>query len=298
MTVSDLLLTLKIFIYTGVTWCVPPRYWRRLASASVFKTTQKFSPICAAILTQRYSEGEISRIWDRRRGYSRELRMQILGMNGLRRGWCPNILLTGRENIDRALQHQRGAILWVIETSFSTLHVKIALHRAGYHQFQLSRAGHGFSAITPFCRRYLNPIWTRVEDRFIRQRVLITGQSAEDAFKTLRVKLAENGIVLITLVPLAHKFADMPFFQGVLEVPTGPVRFAFDTGASLLPVFSFVRPDGNFEVSVEPEIYSEAEARDSLEVLTKFGKKLEAFVLNYPDQWTGWDWLASRMHVR
>ena len=213
MTLGDTLLLSKIVAGTAIAWCVPPRYWRKVASAmgGISQADQCWPVVYDAILGQKYSKTEIARIRERRHTYSRELKFQILGLAGPWRAWRPDIRLNGEVNLQDALKRGRGAILWVLETTFSTLIVKMALHRTGYYACQLSRPGHGFSS-TSFGIRFLNPIWIRVEDRFIAERVVIYGETAAEALTVLRKRLAANGIVIITLAPLAHKFAEVPFF--------------------------------------------------------------------------------------
>ena len=299
MTYRDVLQLVKILVLGAIAWCVSPRFWRKIASGTA-RIGQRDNcwPVYDAILGQKYSKAEISRISKRRRSYTRELKLQILGLNGPWRAWRPDIRLNGEVNLQKALEGGCGVILWVTGTVFSTLIVKMALDRAGYHVCQLSRPGHGFSLSSSFGIRYLNPIWTRVEDRFIAERVVITGETAAEALKVLRARLGTNGVVIITVAPLAHKFAEVPFFQGQLQLPTGPVQLAMTTGAVLLPVFAFTKQNGGFEVSIDQAIYPASGASKAADIAAAYARGLEPFVLAHPDQWTGWDWLASRMRVR
>jgi lauroyl/myristoyl acyltransferase len=222
------------------------------------------------------------------------LKLQILGLNRPWRSWRPDIRLNGEAHLQKALESGHGTILWVLETAFSTLIVKMALHNLGYQACQLSRPGHGFST-SSFGIRFLNPIWTRVENRFIAERILIVGENAAEALTALRARLAENRIVIITVAPLAYKFAEVPFFHAQLQLPAGPVRLALTTGAALLPVFAFTTDNGGFEVSIEEPLYPGDRTASVENIAAAFAKRLEPFILEHPDQWTGWDWLAGRM---
>lgn len=296
MTVRDLLQTGKIVVLTVIAWCVPPKYWRKAASLTQWGVPRDDCwALYNAILGHKYSKADITSISKRRRSYARELKFQILGLNGPWRSWRPGIRLTGERNLQEALLRGRGAVLWVLETSFSTLIVKMALDRAGYRVHQLSRPGHGFAILSPFGMRYLNPIWTRVEDRFIAERVLITGETAADALAALQTKLHANGVAIITLAPLAHKFTDAPFFDGTLQLPTGPIQLALSSDAVLLPVFAVTKSNGAFEVSIDQPIYPAIDALTAGNIAADYARRLERFVLGYPDQWNGWDWLGSRM---
>ena len=183
MTVRDALQLCKIFVLTLMAWCVPPQFWRKVAFATGWiGQKDKCWSVYNAILGQTHSKSEIAAISARRHSYSRELKLQILGLNGPWRCWHPDVYLNGEAHLRSALESGRGVILWVLETSFSTLMAKIALHNSGYRACQLSRPGHGFSS-TPFGIRFLNPIWTRVEDRYIAERILIVGRDSRRRFR-------------------------------------------------------------------------------------------------------------------
>ncbi len=294
----DVLQVGKIAALAAIAWCVPPRFWRTVASAtSWIGQRDQCWPVYDTILGLKYSKAEIARISRRRHSHSRELKLQILGLNGPWRGWQPEVRLSGQVNLHKALETGRGAILWVLETTFSTLMVKMALYKSGYHACQLSRPGHGFSTDTPFGIRVLNPIWTRVENRFIAERVLIAGETATEALTVLRTRLVANGIVIITLAPLAHKFTEVPFFHAQLQLPTGPIRLALTTGAALLPVFAFTTKNNEFEVAIAEAIYPTPRPSTVEDIAAAYARRLEPFVLEHPDQWNGWDWLSDRMRV-
>lgn len=296
MTLNDLFLCGKIFLLAMTAWCAPPKYWRTVAQMTQRRAPRDHCwPLYSAILGQTRPKADIVSISKRRNGYTRELKLQILGLNGPWRSWRPDVRLTGVSNLEEALGRGRGAILWVLETSFSTLMVKMALDRAGYRAHQLSRPGHGFSA-SPFGIRWLNPLWTRVEDRFIAERVLITGETAAEALTALRARLRDNGVIIITVAPLAHKFVAVPFFNDQLELPAGPIQLALTSEAVLLPVFAFTKPNGTFEVSIDHPIGPATGNLTVTDVAVDYARRLEQFVLEHPDQWSGWDWLASRMN--
>jgi len=178
MTIRDVRDIGKLAALALIAWLLPPHLWRKAAIATrSIGQTDSCSPAYQQILARKYSKSEIARINTRHRIYVRELRLQILGLNGPWRSWHPDIRLCGTNHLRRALERSQGAILWVTETAFSTLIVKMALHNAGYQASQLSRPEHGFSN-SRFGVRFLNPFWTRVENRFIAERVLINGEYA------------------------------------------------------------------------------------------------------------------------
>jgi len=293
MTIRDVKDIGKLVAYTLIAWLLPARYWRKAAMAIPANgRLDGCWPAYRFILTDRYSESEITRISTQRRVYVRELNLQILGLNRPWRSWRPDIRLNGAAHLRNALEGGHGTILWVTETAFSTLIVKMALHNAGYQACQLSRPRHGFSD-SSFSVRFFNPLWTRVENRFIAERILIVGESATEAMAALRARLHANRIVIITVGPWAHKLVEVPFFRTQLKLPTGPIRLARTTDAVLLPVFAIAKVNGGFEVSIQEPLYPTGGQADDESVAAAYAKRLEPFVLEYPDQWKGWEWLMK-----
>jgi lauroyl/myristoyl acyltransferase len=297
MTIGDARDIVKIAALTLIAWLLPPRFWRKAAMATC--TAGRADPCLPAyrkILAHKYPDSEFAGIGWRNRVYIREQSLQILGLHGPWRAWRPDIRLNGTEHLRNALAAGHGAILWVTDSAFTKLIVKMALHHEGYHVCQLSRPGHGFSP-TPFGIRFLNPIWTRIENRYIAERILIRGEYATDALAVLRARLAANRIVIIAVAPSAHKFAEAPLLGTKFPVPTGPIRLAKATGAALLPVFAVAKENGQFEVSIQEPLDTAGGQEDNDSVAAAYAKRLELFVLDYPDQWTGWHWLASRVRA-
>jgi Bacterial lipid A biosynthesis acyltransferase len=287
MTIRDVRDIGKLAALALIAWLLPPRLWRKAAVATRWiSRTDRYPPGYQQILAHKYSKSEIARIRTGHRAYLRELRFQILGLNGPWHSWHPDIRLNGTNHLCEALERGHGAILWVTETVFSTLIVKMALHNACYQASQLSRPEHGFS-ISRFGVGFLNPFWTRVEDRFIAERVLIIGEYAAEALAVLRARLCSNQIVIITVVAQAHKLADVPFFHTQLRVPTGPIRLARKTGAALLPVFAIAKDDGGFVVSIQDPLQPTRDEADDESIAAAYAKRLEPFILKYPDQWNG-----------
>jgi lauroyl/myristoyl acyltransferase len=294
MTIIDVKDIAKIAALTLIAWLLPPSLWRKAARAtSSIGRDDRSGPAHQRNLAHKYSKSDIAAIRRRRRAYLRELKLQILGLIGPWKSWHPHIHLVGTGHLQKALEGGRGAILWVTDTVFSTLVAKMALHDAGYQAYQLSRSQHGFS-MSPFGVRFLNPIWTGVEDQFIAGRVVIKGDTAADGLSILRERLAANKVVIIVVVPQAHKFAWVTLLRDLFPIPTGPIRFARTTGAPLLPVFTVARDDGGFEVSIHEPLCSPAAPADDESIAYAFAKQLEAFVDDHPEQWNGWQWLRRR----
>jgi lauroyl/myristoyl acyltransferase len=294
MNKTDLLQVGKIAALTIVAWSTSPRLWRKAAA-----TTAYFGTYCAdlsvyqRILGPTFDENAASLLNYKRRICRHEARLQILGLKGIWRSWCPDIRLHGDAELRKALNNGRGAILWVTESAYSTLIFKMALNSTGYRASQLSRPGHGFSN-SPFGIRFLNPLWTNVADRFIDERVAIQGDNTASALAILRARLAANRVVIITVYSMAHKFVEVPFFQHSIRLPTGPIWLSRETGAPLLPAFVFAGDNGHFDVTIESALpaWDKQGAFDS--TATAYAMLLESYVRKYPEQWTGWEFMLPK----
>ena len=197
--------------------------------------------------------------------------------------WRPRLQLRGRKHLDEARARGAGAILWVAGFESSDLAVKMAFADAGYGVAHVSRPTHGFST-SRFGVRFLNPLKKRVEERYLRGRIVIEGESAVGALREAQRRLALNQIVSITVGNAAAVTFPAPLLGGTHAVATWPAGLALRTGAALLPVFSHREPSGARTVSIgEPLNAPDVEA-----TLRRFAAALEAAVLAHPDQWTGW----------
>ncbi len=203
-------------------------------------------------------------------------------------GWEPAIRIAGFEHVKAALAGGRGAVLWVSHAFHGHLGAKIGFRRAGLDVVHLSTPAHGFSA-TKFGVRYLNRMQTRIEDRYIAERVMLPLQGQNAALQILAKRLKANRVVSITGQRGTGRTVDARFLDGTLPLAPGAPAIAQMTGAKLLPVFAFRAADGNVEVTVEPEIVLEG-ARDAAiaAAVQTFARRSEPFVLRYPGQWLSW----------
>lgn len=196
----------------------------------------------------------------------------------------------GTERLDDALARGRGALLWVSVFAFSDLSTKVALQRSGHPSVHLSLREHGLSG-SPFASRFLNPIWTRVERRYLKERVVLDSRAPSSAMLRLRGALRKNQVVTITVSPHGGPAREINFLDGHLTVPIGAVRLARLTGAPLVPGFTIRESsDGSTRVDGRDSLH----LHDPLDVssldrvLVDYGALLEQHVARAPDQWRGW----------
>jgi lauroyl/myristoyl acyltransferase len=203
-------------------------------------------------------------------------------------GWEPAVRIAGFEHVTAAQAAGRGAVLWVSHAFHGHLGAKVGFHRAGLKVVHLSTPAHGFSA-TRFGVRHLNRIQTRIEDRYIGERLLLPLQGQNAALQTLAKRLKANKVVSITGQRGTGRAVDARFLDGILPLAPGAPALAQMTGAKLLPVFAFRAADGVVEVTVEPEIVLEG-ARDTAiaAAVQAFAARSEPHVLRQPGQWLSW----------
>jgi lauroyl/myristoyl acyltransferase len=202
------------------------------------------------------------------------------------RGWPAAVRVEGGAEIDAALRQGKGAILWVSQFAFSDLLTKRALHDAGYAVSHLSRDTHGFSE-TRFGRRWLNPLKTRIERRYLAERLVMTHDHPVGALRKLALRLKQNRLVSITVGPTGRKTRSARFLDGRIRIATGALALAWQTGAPVLPVFTLRAPDGGFITHIEPALpgghgLPRSGASDAM--LATYASLLEAHVVRSPDQ--------------
>jgi lauroyl/myristoyl acyltransferase len=203
-------------------------------------------------------------------------------------GWEPAVRIAGFEHVHSALAAGRGAVLWVSHAFHGHLGAKIGFRRAGVEVVHLSTPAHGFSA-TKFGVRYLNRMQTRIEDRYIAERVMLPLQGQNAALPTLVKRLKANRVVSITGQRGTGRTVDARFLDGRLPLATGAPTLAAMTGAKLLPVFAFRAADGVVDVIVEPEISLEGAREQAIVAAVQdFAARSEPYVLRTPGQWLSW----------
>jgi lauroyl/myristoyl acyltransferase len=208
-------------------------------------------------------------------------------------GWEPPVRIAGFDHVHAALSAGRGAVLWVAHAFHGHLGAKVGFRRAGLDVVHLSTPAHGFSA-SRFGVRHLNRIQTRIEDRYIAERVLLphpnqkgSGQNA--ALTTLVKRLKGNKVVSITGQRGTGRMVEAKFLDGTLPLAPGAPALAQMTGAKLLPVFAFRAADGAIEVTVEPEIEINGARETAIAgAVQSFADRSAPRVLCTPGQWLSW----------
>lgn len=201
-------------------------------------------------------------------------------------GWNGPLRLHGLRQLEKAATAGRGVILWVAYQTFASLLVKMAVALTGRPVHHLSAPTHGYSP-TAFGRRWLNPIVTRAEDRYIAERIPYLARRPAAGMRRLRQCLEEGRIVSITAGVGARGLVDLPVLEGrlALRLATGPLRLAAHSGAPVLPVFLDRDADGTFHVTIEPPLDLAGGEAAALEA---YGRLASLHLQRTPAVWRVW----------
>jgi lauroyl/myristoyl acyltransferase len=204
--------------------------------------------------------------------------------------WRPHIVLAGRAHLEAALAGGKGVVLWIAPFVYSNIITKMTLADAGYRVTHLSGARHGLSS-SPFAQRAVNPMWTKIEDRFLAERVVMMSAEASSALRQLVGRLRNNRVVSITMGSHGARRYRAPFFNGSITLANGAPSLARRMGAPLLPAFTVRTGEGALITTVEapcplPPSTPPADAEQM--VVSHSARLLESYVRRWPEQFDGW----------
>ncbi len=219
-------------------------------------------------------------------------RMIIVAAHRRRGGWNPEIVLTGRERLDRAHAKGRGVILWSDSFAHAAVIGKRALAEAGFRCWHLSTSGHGILN-SPLANRYLNPRVIEAELRYLAGRIVFERSAPTAAVRRMIKVLSENGLVSLTNNAFAGKGLATPFGKGAeLLLAQTPLRLAAIQRVPLLP-FQMIERDRfhRYEVILGPDL-SETPRADSADALQAVASAYAAYLIErvqaHPEQFSGW----------
>ena len=149
----------------------------------------------------------------------------------------------------------------------------------------LSRPTHGFSN-SRFGTKVLNRIQTRIEDRYLSDRIQIHNGETLPALMAMRRRLHRNGIVSITLGTQASRLIERPFLNGTIRIPTGPVELAKLTDSVILPVYTVREGYWDYSTHIGAPMTSAKESPE--DAATAFAAWLEPVVRARPAHWRSW----------
>lgn len=303
ITAKDVAVLLGLPLLFAFAWFVPQGLWPRLCAAMTHFYTRFTSAGRRKELDQRIRSLIGEKAVVRPSGEIAEavaiadLRM-LLSQLRLYRPFAgrPHFEIEGSEHLDEAAARGRGAVLWVGNFVAASLFAKMALHQAGHRVTHLSHPRHGFSA-SRFGVRFLNPVRTHLEARYLGGRVVMNPANPIIATLELHKRLARNGIVSITVRDYANRPNDLPFLGGRHRLAPGAAELAQVSGAQLLPLFAIEESPGRFRIRIEPplDIPTDLPRAAAVEsAMQAYLRRLEPYVLTWPDQWLGWPFASDQ----
>ena len=275
-------------------WFIPEKKWLSFVHKLVAKRLRRESNLDRQQLAIfQVIVGDRSSSWIKEHfrlawlGHKYHSWMQLLACHRPK-AWRPSPCLVGREHLDAALAQKSGVLLLTANFAYQDLMGKAALADAGYSLNHLARDTHGFFE-SRLGQRLLNPIYTLIEDRFLKERMIFSGNQTKDVNAKIRAKLKSNQLVSIKVTPLGRRVLTLPFLFGKITIATGALNFACEANAAVLPVFTIRKPDGTIETIIEPELNQPASSRrnETIEaMLQDYVPRLEMYVAQYPEQFS------------
>jgi phosphatidylinositol dimannoside acyltransferase len=177
--------------------------------------------------------------------------------------------LDGRENLDAALAHGRGAIMAVPHMG--------SWDMAGAYAGAL---GYPISAVAERFPGSLNEAVVQTRSRF-GLNVIMLGRAA---VRSITQALEANNIVALLCDLEQGPGVDVRFFGRRAVVPGGPAAIALKTGAALLPAYQYMVSPGRHHVHLDPAIsWPAGTTKESL--MQRVIGRFEEFIQARPDQW-------------
>lgn len=293
---TDLLVVVGLPILGVLSWLLPQSAWPRVCRA--------FAGIAARVQGQSLAdmEAQIGRAVGAREASlsaAETVRANVAcrietEMQMLREfrpdGLQARIDIEGLSHLTEALARGRGAVLWIDYFAFANLLAKIAMHRAGHPLHHLSHPRHGYSE-TRFGMRWLNPVTARIENRYLAERVTLSLSSAARALRTLQGRLEAGLPVSFSARPTGSQVTEAPFLDGLLPLASGAPALAHAAGSVLLPLSVVRTAPGRYLATIEPPLPLDPDAprKEAVPAAARaYARRLEAVVLQYPEQWQGW----------
>ncbi|MDG2053698.1 MAG: lysophospholipid acyltransferase family protein [Phycisphaerales bacterium] len=187
-------------------------------------------------------------------------------------------VLDGLDQFIEVRKSQRGAIL--VTAHIGSFECSLAILQNFENEIHVLFArdgGGGFNELRSLARSQLRarevPVndglgtWIKLRDALNRDEVVVMQGD--------RVIPGQTGV-------------EMPFFDGLASLPSGPIRLAMVTGAPIIPVYSTRLPDGRLKLAVEPAIEVDANFQGPLAdhpAMTTLKSSLERVIGDNPGQW-------------
>jgi predicted LPLAT superfamily acyltransferase len=233
-------------------------------------------------LAERHVEGRIEDMWGRLRGLRRD-------------GYRPTIVVEGLEHVRAALERGRGLVVWCMRIGSNTI-IKHGFREAGFPLTHLSRVEHG-SQTTTWCGIHVvAPLFRRVEDPPLAQRVQIPLDGSLAYLDVLAESLAANRCVSMFGEHSGRQSVEVEVLGIRRRFALGAPSIAWRGGAGLVTAYALRESPWHHRLIVEEEIEVDRglpRKRFAESAVHEFTRRLEACVLRHPSEWHGWFFLDA-----
>jgi hypothetical protein len=209
-------------------------------------------------------------------------------------GWRPEIEIRGLEYLGKPDNSGGGAVLWIAHFSFNSLVSKIALWRAGYDVWHVSRPEHGFTK-SQFGIKFLNPLRVAVELKYIRGRILIDRSKPSRSMSEARRVLENRKLVSITAGAWEGQLLVSTKINNHsrIEYSAGAPRLAALLNVPLFGVFVVLdRTHNRFIVELRPLLIDQGAGDRELLIqraADQFASYQAAYLNDFYSQWRDWE---------
>ncbi len=213
-----------------------------------------------------------------------------------RRGWRPQVEIAGLENVRRALDRRRGAVIWAMRLSSATA-LKQGFCDAGFPLVHLSRAEHGASSPSVFGVRVVAPLFCRAENVLLQERLRIPLNQSPRYLSIVRDRLRANHCVSIFGEHEGRVNARAPLLGKPTRFAIGAPSLAWSEGAALMTAYPIRTGPSRYSLQIDDEIpvdRSTPRKAFAEAAVSEFARRLEASILRYPADWQGWTYAALR----
>jgi predicted LPLAT superfamily acyltransferase len=289
---SDLMTAATLIMCTLIALVLPRKLWLRASRGCANAHMALSAPDLDATASVLRGEGlEVSAA-----GLGRDLlsgnyfeyietMSEYLGYDGK-----STVTVEGLANVNQALESGRGVILWHSAFRGAALLEKRAYKSGNLSVTHLRSYIHPFSA-TAFGLKFLNPIKTQVENRYLETVVTLAPSTERAALQQLKQALKDHKIVSITAIGSGKNALEVPLLGGNLMLARGVSALAHATGAAVIPTCTSIESGSRCVVTFELPLnvdYGHSKAEFSENLAKGYADRLERLVRQNPGSWRGW----------
>jgi hypothetical protein len=169
--------------------------------------------------------------------------------------------------------------------------IKRGFREQGLPLTHLSRAQHGSATTTRLGIAWVAPLFRRVEDAELEERVTIPLGESLAYLDTLADRLAANKCVSIFGEHAGRQNVEVEILGMRRQLALGAPSIAWRAGAALVTAYALRESPFHHRLVIEEEIAVDRAMRRrqfAEQAVRTFGSRLENCILRHPAEWHGW----------